>query len=43
MVILSIFGVPVIIVLKFFGELSLLFLVSALISYVLKIDEASKE
>jgi hypothetical protein len=43
MILLSVFGVPVIIVLKFFGELFLLFLVSALISYVFKIDKASKE
>jgi hypothetical protein len=43
MIVQSIFGIPVMIVLKFFGELALLFLASALISYVLKIDKASKE
>lgn len=32
-----------IIVLKFFGELFLLFALSALISHILKIDKASKE
>lgn len=41
--VIKLFGVPPIFVLKFFGELFLLFLVSALISYVLKIDKASKE
>ena len=37
------FAATTIIVLKFLGELFLLFLISALISNVLKIDKASKE
>jgi hypothetical protein len=41
--VIRLFGVPSIFVLKFFGELILVFLVSALISYILKIDKASKE
>ena len=41
--VIKLFGVPSIFVLKFFGEVLLLFLASALISYVLKIDRASEE
>ncbi len=37
------FAATTMIVLKFFGELILLFLVSALISHILKIDKSSKE
>lgn len=37
------FASTTVIVLKFFGELFLLFLVSALISHILKIDKASKD
>jgi hypothetical protein len=43
MISLYIFGVPAMFVLKFFGELFLLFLVSAMISHILNIDQASKE
>jgi hypothetical protein len=43
MIALYIFTVPTIMVLKFFGELFLLFLASALISHLLKIDKASRE
>jgi hypothetical protein len=43
MIPLLLFGVPAIFILKFFSELVLLFLVSSLISYVLKIDEASRK
>jgi hypothetical protein len=41
--VIKLFGVPSIFVLKFFGELILVFLISALISYILKIDRASHE
>jgi hypothetical protein len=41
--VIKLFGVPSIFVVKFFGELFLVFLVSALISHVLKIDKASQE
>jgi hypothetical protein len=41
--IIKLFGVPSIFVLKFFGELFLLFAASALISHVLKIDRASRD
>jgi hypothetical protein len=41
--VIKLFGVPSVFVLKFFGELFLIFLVSALISHILKIDKASKE
>jgi hypothetical protein len=37
------FAATTIIVLKFFGELFLLFLASALISHILKIDRASED
>jgi len=40
---IKLFGVPAVFVLKFFGELFLLFIASALISHLLKIDKASKE
>ncbi len=40
--VIKLFGVPLVFVLKFFGELFLVFLVSALISHILKIDKASK-
>jgi hypothetical protein len=38
-----VFAATTVIVLKFFGELFLLFAASALISHILKIDKASKE
>ncbi len=41
--VIRLFGVPFIFVLKFFGELFLLFSISALISYILNIDKASKK
>jgi uncharacterized membrane protein len=41
--VIKLFGVPPVFVLKFFGELCLVFIVSALISYILKIDKASNE
>jgi hypothetical protein len=41
--VIKLFGVPMIFVLKFFGEIFLLFAASALISYVLKIDRASRD
>jgi hypothetical protein len=40
---IKLFGVPGIFVLKFFGELFLLFLVSALISILLKLHKVSEE
>jgi len=41
--VIKMFGATVGFVLRFFGELFLLFLISALISYILRIDKASKE
>ncbi len=41
--VLKFFGVPILFVLKFFGELFLLFTTSAMISHVLKIDKASRD
>jgi hypothetical protein len=40
---IKLFGVPPIFIMKFFGELILLFLASALISYIFKIDKASRD
>jgi hypothetical protein len=40
---IKLFGVPSIFILKFFGEILLLFLVSALISIALKLDKASND
>jgi hypothetical protein len=40
---IKLFGVSPIFIMKFFGGLILLFAASALISYILKIDKASKE
>jgi hypothetical protein len=41
--VIKLFGVPSFFVLKFFGELFLLFSASAMISHVLKIDKASRD
>jgi hypothetical protein len=40
--VVKLFGVPAVFVLKFFGELFLIFLVSALISIILKINKFAK-
>jgi hypothetical protein len=40
---IKLFGVPSIFVLKFFGELFLLFLASALISFLLKLHKVPEE
>jgi hypothetical protein len=39
---IKLFGVPPGFILKFFGELFLIFLFSALISYIFKIDKRSR-
>jgi hypothetical protein len=41
--VIKLFGVAPFFILKFFGEIILLFLISALISYILKLDKASRE
>lgn len=41
--VIKLFGVPAIFVMKFFGEVILLFLASALISNIFKIDKASRD
>jgi hypothetical protein len=41
--VIKLFGVPLVFIMKFFGEIFLLFLASALISYILKLDKAAND